>query len=486
MNAVHPPESCKVYTPGPLAAAMVRAIGPAADATWLEPCHGRGVFLEALSVIGVARKNIVAIDLDRATSTADRLARTFRGKDFLEWSRRTSKRFTYIVGNPPYVQITHLPSELREVAAATLDSDGQPIGLGANTWYAFVLSSIRLLAPHGALAFVLPSAAEYAEYSRAIRVAVKETFRSVELFRCRRPLFSEVREGTIVAIARDYGSGPCLFRRREFSTPEELIAGLEPTRVSPRRPCGTRCADRREDGLLFRDLASIHLGGVTGDARYFLLSEAQRREAGLPCEALVPVVTRARHIQASMIGMKVWQSLRDGGERVWLFNPDEYAIKSEPVRRYLGRRPEEGGCRRTAFKVMCRSPWYRTPLPQQPHAFISGMSQHGPWLCINEMNGLNATNTLYVVTFHDGIGPEEWPKIGLAMLSSDVQRQLRRVVRHYADGLLKYEPGALSRVRLPVMRSNLDYRTIYRGAVRLLVSGERRLARGLADDAVSR
>src|SRR5437588_305453 len=113
-----PPESCKVYTPRPVADAMVQALRPDRDAIWLEPCVGRGVFLSALSSAGIARGKIVAVDLDPVECESDALGTTYRGVDFLSWSQGTRRRFDRIAGNPPYVPLSRLDLRLRETAVA--------------------------------------------------------------------------------------------------------------------------------------------------------------------------------------------------------------------------------------------------------------------------------------------------------------------------------------------------------------------------------
>src|SRR5437016_5874037 len=181
MRLALPPNSCKVSTPKDLADAIVKALGPDSDLNWLEPSHGSGVFVEAISRLGVPKRRIVAVDLDPVGSSADNLATTFRRVDFLKWAQETRRRFDRIVGNPPFVSIKHLRMSLQETATNVRDFDGNPIGRGANTWYAFILASLRLLKKDGCIAFVLPSAAEFTNYSAGIRTAVHDTFRSLEL-----------------------------------------------------------------------------------------------------------------------------------------------------------------------------------------------------------------------------------------------------------------------------------------------------------------
>ena len=52
------PERCKVYTPKPLAEAMVDAVGVEGNLTWLEPSFGHGIFLEGTRAPGEYRRRI--------------------------------------------------------------------------------------------------------------------------------------------------------------------------------------------------------------------------------------------------------------------------------------------------------------------------------------------------------------------------------------------------------------------------------------------
>src|SRR5438128_1015128 len=109
------PASCRVYTSADLAEAIARALGDAPDVQWLEPSHGTGAFVKAVADLGVSKERITAVDLERVSCPADRLATTFRGIDFLRWARTSEKRFDRIIGNPPFVSIKELPPSLQKV-----------------------------------------------------------------------------------------------------------------------------------------------------------------------------------------------------------------------------------------------------------------------------------------------------------------------------------------------------------------------------------
>jgi adenine-specific DNA-methyltransferase len=473
MRLALPPTSCKVNTPSDLARAIVLALGDHSGLSWLEPSHGSGVFVEAISLLGVQKRRVVAVDLDPVNSPADRLATTLRRVDFLDWAYQTRRRFDRIVGNPPFVSIKELPVSLQRTAAKVRDFDGDPIGRGANTWYAFVLASIRLLNKGGSIAFVLPSAAEFTNYSAGVRIAVHDTFRSLELYRCTRPLFEGVQEGTIVAIARGYGSGPCKVRRKRYSSRESMIEALAQSGKSSGRECRVRPVKPSPVMVPLKSIATLRLGGVTGDASFFLMDDAKRQSLQLPTSAFTPVVSKARHVRSAYLRRHTWNELRAADERVWLFNPTPLEARENwRVKNYLYRKAD--GCNREAYKIVDRKPWYRTPLLSRADAFISGMSQQGPWLCINEFAQLRATNTLYVLRFADQYRNERY-MWALALLTSIAQRQIRGIGRHYADGLVKIEPGALGEVELPRLRPADGYEPLYQRAVSAL------LANNLAD-----
>ncbi len=479
MRLALPPSSCKVNTPPDLASAIVQALGDGPGLSWLEPSHGSGAFVDAIAQLGVPRRRIIAVDLDPAALPSDRLAMTTRGVDFLRWSQERDQRFDRIVGNPPFVSIKQLRVSLQRTAAGIRDIDENPIGRGANTWYAFVLASLRLLKNGGCLAFVLPSAAEFTNYSAAIRASVHNSFRSLEIYRCTRPLFDGVQEGTIVAIARGYGSGPCMVRRRRFRSREGLIQALASSGQSAGRQCRVRTITNSPTMIPLKSIARIRLGGVTGDASYFLMDEEKRQSLRLPTSALTPVVSKARHLRFACLQREQWNELKNSDERVWLFNPKPLLTRQNSrVKGYLY--PKEGGCNREAYKVAGRKPWYRTPLLSRADAFMSGMGQHGPWLCINEMPDLRATNTLYVVTLLKQHRQDRY-MWALALLSSIAQRQIRGVGRHYADGLIKYEPGPLGEIELPRLRPDADHRILYQQAVTALLALDPATAKEIAD-----
>lgn len=480
------PLSCKIYTPLDLASAIVQALGDAPTARWLEPSVGRGAFVAALAKHGVGRARLRAVDIDRSRQPLDASASTLRGRDFLAWARRTNERFDRIIGNPPFVALEALTPFLRRSACRAPVPSFASITPGSNYWHAFLCASLALLKPRGHLGFVLPAAWEYADYAHEIRSGIQKHFELVEVHRCLQPLFDSVQDGAVVLIVRGYRNGPGKLMREEHVTTTELIRAVKrhplPTRRRFHRHIPTTAPAIAHHGTVhLRELMRISIGAVTGDADYFLLSEQRRKELGLPSSCLRPALTKARHLVAGVVNRSVWRTLLDRGERVWLFRPSDRHLALRSVRRYLRLSQRNGGCDRSAFKVRTRSPWHRVALPTSFHGFLSGMSTIGPWVCLNQMKSLVATNTLYVVTFESELTLQERFALAVTLQTSTVAARIRERGRVYAQGLLKFEPSDLLDVSVRMPQRVAGARDVYLRIARLLASRNVDAARKQAD-----
>ena len=428
---------------------------------------------------------IRALDLDLAPRPSDCYADVVRGVDFLEWSANTTERFEKIIANPPFLALNRLPQPLQRNALRVINPfSGAHISLGGNYWYAFLCASISLLVRDGSLCFLLPASWDYSNYSRDLREALPKHFEHVYVHRSRSPLFGNVQEGSVVLVARGFRRRNKTTARIEHATANDLVGGLSKplgSRVVP-NVVGAAAVPTKTVFTKLGALVEIHIGAVTGDAPYFLLTQQQRQALHIPAGACVPVLTRSSHVRSMRITRRAWRSLRDAGERVWLFRPTGRWRRHPAVQRYLRLKPEKGGCQRKNFKVRCRSPWHTTLLPSNVDGFLSGMSSAGPWIALSGMKGLSATNTLYVVTFRKARTSAEKAAIGLSLLTSNARDALSNVGRRYADGLLKYEPGDLRDVEVPLVSKRQGVTRRYRQAIAKLVAGDVLASQRLADE----
>jgi hypothetical protein len=458
---------------------MIQALEPTARDYWLDPCIGPGAFVARLREKGISRDRIVGVDIDPNAGDEDHSATTVRGVDFFQWCMRTKQRFTKIVANPPYVAIRRLHPALQRSLIAFGGTADTSFARRSNYWCAFLAASLRLLADKGNLAFVLPAAWDYAQYAAPVRHVIARQFESVAVHRCMEPLFTYVREGCVVLVAKGYRADPAVWVRIDHATSQALISALTLGGAVPSKGC-VEPKVSYESLTPFSDLYAVNIGCVTGDARFFLLTESDRTRLHLPLDAVRPVLSRARQLTAPYMTSAEWDQLLRADERVWLFSPTARALRQRTVQSYLQHGQKV--CNLDGYKLSRREPWYSlSDIRGNAIGFLSGMTKLGPWICFRSKRGLAATNTLYTLTPKTKMSTDERAAWALALLSSPVRRQYDERARRYPDGLTKLEPHDIHSLRLPVPIRTKGARESYERAIGHLTSGEVPKAVAIAD-----
>jgi adenine-specific DNA-methyltransferase len=474
-----PPPECKVYTPPQLADAMIEALEPTPHEYWLDPCIGPGAFVARLREKGISKERIVGVDIDPTSGAEDHSARIARGVDFFQWCASTNERFTRIVANPPYVAIRKLSPQLQRTVTLFGGGTEASFALRSNYWCAFLSACLRVLAHNGNLAFVLPAAWDYALYASEVRQAIHRQFQFVEVHRCLEPLFTQVREGCVVLVAKGYRGDPKTSLRLDHATSQALIVALT-ARRSQEAKIAHQSATTGDAYTAFSDLYAINIGCVTGDARYFLLTESERLRVELPLQAVRPVLSKARHLKAAYMTSMEWKGLFEADERVWLFNPGREVIRRKAVQAYL--RYGETICDLEGYKLRHRDRWYCVPdIREGVTGYLSGMSRHGPWISFRSKRDLAATNTLYVLTAKTKMVPEERAAWALSLLSTPTRQQYEDIARRYPDGLAKLEPHDVRTLRLASPARTKGAIEKYKRAIDHLIAGRTSDAIAIAD-----
>jgi len=122
-------------------------------------------------------------------------------------------------------------------------------------------------------------------------------------------------------------------------------------------------------------------------------------------------------------------------------------------------------------------------LEKNVDGFMSGMSRIGPWICFNDMKTLNATNTLYTVSFRNKCSRNEKFGLALFLLTSKIQRRFRLASRRYAQGLGKLEPCDLNCIEIGNIPDCVRPISTYRKCIKLLLPGENADVSRIADAA---
>lgn len=149
------------FTPIKIADFMVALTDKPKQSLVLDPCCGRGAFLEALSNKGYTNLNAFEIDSNLKTNFDFVKYRSFIGAKRLP-------HFDLIIGNPPYIRWRNIEPQLKK---ELLDNKlwNEYCNSLCDYLQIFILKSIDLLKDQGELIFICPEYWMHTTHSRAMR-----------------------------------------------------------------------------------------------------------------------------------------------------------------------------------------------------------------------------------------------------------------------------------------------------------------------------
>ena len=204
------------YTPQLLSDFLVKHILTSYDlpntSKILEPSCGDGRFVRSLlnngnlsssSEITLVEKDAIelnkSLDIINSNGKIDLKIHSYEC-DFLDLQLNSTKKYSLIIGNPPYIN-KKLLSEVQIKLCQNIHNDA---GLSSkfikNIWTAFLLNSIMNLDQEGILCMVLPSELLQVKYSKEIRNYILSNFKRLEIFAFNELIFESTEQDVIVLI----------------------------------------------------------------------------------------------------------------------------------------------------------------------------------------------------------------------------------------------------------------------------------------------
>lgn len=425
----------------------LRALG--ASGNTAEQLHGfdqlHGVELHQQSALNAAR----------ATAVREMPATVHWG-DFFD--AHMPGAFDAVVGNPPYVRYQEFTGEARAKGQRAALALGVPMSGLASSWAPFLLHASTFLAPHGRLGLVLPAELLSVNYAGPIRAFLMRRFATVRLVLFEERVFPGVIEEVVLLLAE--GEGPTdrftVHQARDLTDLRDL--GNLTSSWTPRA-----ADDKWIEALLPSDAATLYsaattrfeqlqdwgsttLGMVTGNNRYFALDSASAHAAGLGENDLIRISPPgSRHLRGLTFGDSSWREMAESGSRAWLFYP-QGERPSAAAARYIAA--GEASNVHHAYKCQVRKPWWRVPMVEDPHLFLTYMNHDTPRL-VNNAAGvphLNSVHGVRLVAGRQRVGQDLLP---IASLNSLTVLGAEIVGRSYGGGMLKLEPKEADLLPVP-------------------------------------
>ncbi|KMK63908.1 N-6 DNA methylase [Puniceibacterium sp. IMCC21224] len=404
------------------------------------------------------------VDLDR-----------FHEGDFLDQSFPSSwpSAFDSVVGNPPYLPYRKLRVARREAVLSQLQSSGLELDRRASLWAYFVALGVLYTAEGGRNAWVLPSSFLYANYSTSLRLFLSANFEDCCAFELkeRQFLLEGTEEKSIVLLCKSKTIIQDTRQKRDI--PLIQCNGVKDVELAikeweqRKKPyvsfCGTSVYDSLSKGpkgviqklqkesclRSLGDFLSIRIGIVTGNNRFFLLGEDDRKAANLAEGELDRILPRFHFAPGLSYESADHENLLSGGGKGFLVSVKDQRSVSQAMSNYLARYPVADVETCSTFKK--RSIWSHTNDGSIPDAFFPVMQHHGPRLILNE-SVMNCTNSIHRAYFNDKLSKTEQKLLSLSLLSTFSQISAEICGRSYGSGALKHEPREAEKIHVLMPR----------------------------------
>lgn len=456
-----PPVICRFLTDWALRSSEDRVFEPSCgEAAFLRAAVDR---LHSLGANDVRREQLGGIDIFQESVQFARALLNELGidgelsvGDFFDLP--AAPIYDAVIGNPPYVRYQQFSGEKREKGRVAALAQGIRLDGLASSWAPFLVHASAFLKRDGRLALVLPAELLTVNYAAPVRNFLLKRFRDVQLVIFEKRVFPGVLEEVVLLLAE--GEGPTdhfkLLQARDLDSLQDMEStpwfpdtrdGKWTSALLPSEISGLySSALSHEDVTVLADWGHTDLGMVTGNNKYFTLSNEDVRRLGLKERELLRISPPgSRHLRGLVLAKGGWQDLADEGQRVFLFRPD-LSRPSKAALNYIAEGERQGV--HQAYKCRMRKPWWAVPQVAVPHLFLTYMNHDTPRLVSNRAK-LGYLNSVHGVTIRRGFRQIGMELLPLAALNSLTLLGAEVVGRAYGGGMLKLEPREADRLPVP-------------------------------------
>lgn len=490
------------YTPKLIADFLVQWAIQTPDAEVLEPSCGDGSFIEAsikaLLARGAEKETIaqlihgVEVDPDEAARTMERIRalgispredtihvgdffahykeRLFEQR-FMDIVVSEARKFDVVIGNPPFIRYQNFPEASRTIAFEIMQQVGLHPTRLLNAWLPFLIASTLLLKDHGRLAMVIPAELFQVNYAAETRQFLSDFYDQITIVTFKKLVFADIQQEVVLLLC-ERNSHQCRgIRTFELEDAEELVkhhhvefakSDFKPMDHSKEK--WTQYFLDADEILLLRSLKShpgitlsgkvinVDVGVVTGENKFFILSEKQVNDAELE-PFTQKVVSRSGHLKGALFHEEDWRANTTNQVPTYLLMAPNLPREMLPdaLRTYV-LKGEEANYHK-GYKCSIRRPWYVVPSVWNPEAFMLRQIHGYPKLILNQAEA-TCTDTIHRVRFS---GPLDKKYVVAAFMNVLTFAFAEVTGRGYGGGVLTFEPSEAERLPLPLAGAeNLD------------------------------
>ncbi|MFE3872133.1 Eco57I restriction-modification methylase domain-containing protein [Flavobacterium sp. ZS1P70] len=457
------------YTPSYLASFVSKRVlshfGNRTRMSILEPSVGDGAFVSELEKEENININLTALDINDieliiASEKWGKKTGSFVKTDFLEYS--TTKLYSAVIGNPPYVKKNILTSKQIELSKEIHSNENLTEASVKNIWTTFLVKANTLLAKNGVLAFVLPSELLQVKFAEEVREYLKKEFERIEIFTFNDLMFECKGQDTIVLFAYkkadQKGEYFTNITSKESLEQNNFILNHNNILVESNVKWTHHFLTSEE--LTFIDNLKLQLktvndysfsrpGIVTAANKFFIIDKETEEKYDLS-KYTKPIIQKGLFVNGSVVfSNKDIQKLEEKNRPTRLLQLNDSDNIPAKLREYLsfGVAEEIPG----RYKCKIRNNWYVIPnISVKPEAFFFKRSHLYPKLLKNNSNAF-VTDSAYKVEMKNGYDLNSFIYSfynTLTLLLSELDG------RYYGGGVLELTPSEFKKLPVPYTRIN--------------------------------
>lgn len=458
------------YTPSYLASFISKRVlahfGNRTRVSILEPSVGDGAFIEEIAKVENMTINLTALDineieLQKASEKWSKKTASFIKTDFLEFCK--TKRYSAVVGNPPYIKKNKLTKKQIELSKEIHANENLTEASVKNIWTTFLVKANTLLLENGVLAFVLPSELLQVKFAEEVREYLKKEFERIEIFTFNDLMFECKGQDTIVLFAykKHQIKGDFFTNIESKETLVNNSFTLKNNNLLVESKVKWTHHFLTSDELIFIDNLKNELktvndysdskpGIVTAANKFFIIDRETENRFGL-VNYTKPIIQKGLFVNGSIIFDD--QNLTDleyGNRPSRLLQLNENDDFSEKLLEYLAI--GEALDIPNRYKCKIRNNWYVIPnIAKKPDAFFFKRSHHYPKLLKNNSNAF-VTDSAYKVEMRDDYDLNSFIYSfynTLTLLFSEIEG------RYYGGGVLELTPSEFKKLPVPFVNINI-------------------------------
>ena len=361
-----------------------------------------------------------------------------------------------IVCNPPYMRFQHFINRGEVFASFERHLHFKLSGY-TNIASAFLLKSLSELTHGGRLAYIMPLEFLNTGYGKIVkdRLLHEGMLKALIRLKPEREVFPDVTTSVgIVLVCKDGVIEPIRFytvrNLRDLTdvlstdpTREVDPASLDPTEKWLKYFDDGQSSFYSPDLVLIDSYGGFSRGIATGANEFFAMSRSKAAELGISRSSFLSCITKSAQVKSPVFTCSDFDELEHSDSNVLLLN-----VNSKPtgaVRNYLRYGEKMGYHLRYLTKM--RAPWYklerRTPAP-----LLFGVFSREKFKVVRNLS--SAVNlTCYHCFYPNLFGQHLCDALFLYFQSRAARQILGISMRHYGDGLEKFEPNDLNHALAP-------------------------------------